>query len=84
MGEIELVIKIPKEQYSLIMQSHRSGVARYVDKEGMMYAIKNGIPLPEEHIRTGICTQKNGSSGIKDISELGGGTRVKDISELGE
>lgn len=45
MADIELVIKIPREQYSLIMQSHRDGVARFIDKEAMMYAIKNGTPL---------------------------------------
>lgn len=53
MKDIELVIKIPKEQYSLIMQSHRDGVARFVDKEAMMYAIKNGTPLPEHYGRLG-------------------------------
>lgn len=47
MADIEVVIKISREQYSLIMQSHRNGVARFVDKEAMMYAIKNGTPLPE-------------------------------------
>ncbi len=51
MADIQLVIKIPKEQYHLIMTSHRAGVARYVDKEGMMYAIKNGTPLPKGHGR---------------------------------
>lgn len=49
MSDIELVIKISREQYSLIMQSHRDGVARFVDKEAMMHAIKKGIPLPENH-----------------------------------
>jgi hypothetical protein len=51
MSDIELVIKIPKEQYSLIMQSHRSGIERFIDKEAMMYAIKNGTPLPKGHDR---------------------------------
>lgn len=51
MSDIELVIKMPKEQYSLIMQSHRSGVERFIDKETMMYAIKNGTPLPKGHGR---------------------------------
>ena len=45
MADIELVIKIPREQYSLIMQSHRDGVARLIDKDAMIYAIKNGTPL---------------------------------------
>ena len=49
MSDIKLVIKIPKEQYSLIMQSHRSDVEHFIDKEAMMYAIKNGIPLPKGH-----------------------------------
>ena len=51
MSYVELVIKIPKEQYHLIMTSHKAGVARFVDKEGMMCAIKNGIPLPKGHKR---------------------------------
>ena len=49
MADIELVIKIPDEQYSLIMQSHRNGIESFVDKETMMYAIKNGTPLPKGH-----------------------------------
>lgn len=48
---MQIVIDIPKEQYSLIMQSHRSGVARFIDKEAMMYAIKNGTLLPRGHGR---------------------------------
>ncbi len=43
--EKQVVINIPKEQYSLIMQSHRSDIERFVSKEAMMYAIKNGTPL---------------------------------------
>jgi hypothetical protein len=53
---MQIVIDIPKEQYSLIMQSYRSGVARFIDKEAMMYAIKNGIPL--DKIRAEIEEQK--------------------------
>jgi hypothetical protein len=33
------------------MQSHRSGVERFVSKEAMMYAIKNCTPLPKGHGR---------------------------------
>lgn len=51
MTDIELVIKISEEQYSLIMQSHRRGVERYISKEAMMHAIKNGTPLPKGHGR---------------------------------
>ena len=58
MSDIKLVIKIPKEQYSLIMQSHRSDVEHFIDKEAMMYAIKNGIPLPKGH------------GELKDVNEL--------------
>jgi hypothetical protein len=48
---MQIVIDIPKEQHSIIMQSHRSGVERFVSKEAMMYAIKNGTPLPKGHGR---------------------------------
>ena len=42
---IELVIKIPKEEYSNILKSDNSAFADYASKECMMYAIKNGTPL---------------------------------------
>lgn len=48
---MKIIIDISREQYSLIMQSHRTGVARFVSKEAMMYAIKNGTPLPKGHGR---------------------------------
>lgn len=44
---MQLIINIPEEQYNLIMQSHRVGVERFVSKEAMMYAIKNGRVLNE-------------------------------------
>ena len=40
---IELVIKIPKEEYSNILKSNNSAFADY--------AIKNGTPLPKGHGR---------------------------------
>ena len=48
---MQLIINIPEDQYSLIMQSHKSGAACFVEKEAMMYAIKNGTPLPKGHGR---------------------------------
>ena len=47
---IELVIKIPEEQYLLILESHRNSAATFVSKEAMMYSIKNGTLLPK-----GVC-----------------------------
>lgn len=49
MKDVELVIKIPEEQYHLIKVSHKAGIANHIDKEGMMYAIKNGTLLPKGH-----------------------------------
>lgn len=48
---MQIVIDISKEQYSLIMQSHRPGVERFICKEAMIYAIRNGTFLPKEHGR---------------------------------
>ncbi len=48
---IELVIKIPKEQYDLILKSDKGAISDFVSKEAMMYVVKNGIPLPEGHGR---------------------------------
>ena len=49
MADIELMIKIPEEQYNLILKSDTGATSVFVSKEGMMYAIKNGTPLPEHH-----------------------------------
>lgn len=46
---MQILINISKEQYSLIMQSHRAGVVRFIEKEALIYAIKNGVPLPKGH-----------------------------------
>ena len=50
-SNVELVIKIPEEQYSLIMQSDSNAIELFVSKEAMMYAIKNGTLLPKGHGR---------------------------------
>lgn len=42
---MKIIIDLPEEQYSLIMQSDRNSAALFTDKEAMMYAIKNGTPL---------------------------------------
>lgn len=49
MEKIELVIKIPLEEYRLILLSDRTAMANCASKECMMYAIKNGTPLPKGH-----------------------------------
>ncbi|MBR2555078.1 MAG: hypothetical protein IKE94_09485 [Aeriscardovia sp.] len=71
---MQIVIEIPVEQYRLIMNSHRAGVARYVDKEGMMYAIKNGTPLPKGHGRImdekDILDTENNDGGWYDLTDM--------------
>lgn len=47
MTEVELVIKIPEEQYNMILLSDKTAMAECVSKEAMMYAIKNSTPLSE-------------------------------------
>ena len=54
---MQIVIDIPIEQYNLIMQSHRRGVASFIDKEAIMYTIKNGTPLPKGHGRLMILSE---------------------------
>ena len=51
MEDIELVIKIPEEQYNMILLSDKTVMAECASKEAMMYAIKNGTPLPKGHGR---------------------------------
>lgn len=54
MAYIELVIKIPKEDYTKISNSNPS----YADDFALYYAIKNGIPIPK------------GYGDLKDIGNL--------------
>lgn len=49
MANIELVIKIPEEEYRWIKQSDSSIFADVAEKECMLHAIKNGTPLPKGH-----------------------------------
>ena len=44
---MEIVIKIPEEDYIKISNSNPS----YADDFNLYYAIKNGTPLPEHHGR---------------------------------
>ena len=47
MTDIELVIRIPKEDYIKISNSNPS----YTDDFNLFYAVKNGTPLPKGHGR---------------------------------
>lgn len=51
MADIELVIKIPEEEYRWIIKSDETVFADVASKECMMHAIKNGTPLPKGHGR---------------------------------
>ena len=46
---MQIVIDIPNAQYELIKKSDCNAISIFVSKECMMYAIKNGTPLPEKH-----------------------------------
>ena len=46
MADIELVIRIPEEEYRWIMKSDKTVFRDVASKECMLHAIKNGIPLP--------------------------------------
>jgi hypothetical protein len=49
MADIELVIKIPEEEYRWIIKSDKTVFADVASKECMLHAIKNGTPLPKGH-----------------------------------
>lgn len=49
MADIELVIKIPEEEYRWIKKSDNSNFADVAEKKCMLHAIKNGTPLPKGH-----------------------------------
>lgn len=49
MADIELVIKIPEEEYRWIIKSDKTVFADVASKECMLHSIKNGMPLPKGH-----------------------------------
>lgn len=51
MADIELVIKIPEDEYGWIIKSDATVFANISSKECMLHAIKNGTPLPKGHGR---------------------------------
>ena len=46
---MQIVIDIPEEKYRWIKKSDNSIFADIAEKECMLYAIKNGTPLPKGH-----------------------------------
>jgi len=49
MKEIELVVKVPENEYGRILKSDETVFADAASKECMLYAIKNGVVLPKGH-----------------------------------
>ena len=49
MADIELVIKIPEEEYRWIIKSDETVFGNVASKECMLHAIKNGTILPKGH-----------------------------------
>ena len=49
MADIELVIKIPEEQYRTLNAKSQSDVVTVIDNTLLIKAIKNGVPLPKGH-----------------------------------
>lgn len=58
MADIELVIKIPEDEYRWVVESDETAFANIASKECMLHAIKHGTPLPKGHGR------------LKDISKI--------------
>jgi hypothetical protein len=46
---MKVIIDIPDEQYEFIRRSDENAFAIVSSKECMLYAIKNGTPLPKGH-----------------------------------
>lgn len=46
---IELVVKVPEDEYKLIAKSDKTVFADAASKECMLFAIKNGVVLPKGH-----------------------------------
>lgn len=74
MADIELVIKIPKDEYRWIVKSDKTVFADIASKECMLHAIKNGIPLPKGHGELkdtdAICKNIISALGIRDENYL--------------
>lgn len=49
MADVELVIKIPEEQYRTLNAKSQNDVVAVIDDALLIKSIKNGIPLPEHH-----------------------------------
>jgi hypothetical protein len=49
MEKVNVVIEIPEEEYRIILLSDKTAMSEFASKEAMMYAIKNGTPLPKGH-----------------------------------
>ena len=51
MKDIELVIRIPEEQYRTLNAKSQDDVVAVIDNALLIKAIKNGTPLPKGHTR---------------------------------
>ena len=49
MKDIELVIKIPEEQYRTLNAKSQNDVVAVIDNALLIKAIKNGTPIPKGH-----------------------------------
>ena len=48
---MQILIDLPENEYKWIMKCHKTSYADIASKESMLYAIKDGIPLPKGHGR---------------------------------
>ena len=71
---MELVIKIPEDEYRWIIKSDKTVFADIASKECMLHAIKNGIPLPKGHGRLGDLDKI-----LKNAEEIYNASNMKDI-----
>lgn len=87
MADIELVIKIPEEEYRWIKKSDKMVFADVASKECMLHAIKNGVPLPKGHgnfvdiseLMDMLCLEDNAYNRDNNVAEL---ITLEDIDRL--
>ena len=64
MKDIELVIKIPEDQYRTLTATSQNDVVAVIDNALLIKAIKNGTPIPKGHgkIVDAKCVLENGDN----------------------
>lgn len=82
MANIELVIKIPEDEYRWIKKSDETAFANVASKECMLHAIKTGTLLPKGHGRLIDADAMTNRLSTSEASEFFGGVTCAEISDF--